>query len=77
MLKASFKLFAIFVMLLPTSCTQDPNLEIEVCVSRGVQYFKEIGSYPTLGSKPDAGRKAEDVARERCNRSTMAFRKSS
>lgn len=49
----------------------DPR--IEACVEKGVAYFKEIGSYPTLSSAPDTGRTAEEVARERCNRTTTAF----
>lgn len=47
--------------------------EVDACVNRGVAYFKEIGSYPTLSSAPTTGRLAEDVARERCNRTTTAF----
>lgn len=47
--------------------------EIDACVRRGVEYFKEIGSYPTLHSSPNGGRSAEDVAIERCNRTTTAF----
>jgi hypothetical protein len=47
--------------------------EVEACVERGVAYFKEIGSYPTLSAAPNAGRSAEDVAIERCNRTTTAF----
>lgn len=46
------------------------NAAVEACVSRGVAYFKEIGSYPNLSSAPNAGRSAEAVARERCNRTT-------
>ena len=44
------------------------------CTERGVAYFKEIGSYPALTSAPDAGRAAEDVAMERCQRTLTAFR---
>lgn len=45
------------------------------CVSLGVQYFKEIGSYPTLKSAPNAGRHAIEVSRERCERAPeTAFR---
>lgn len=47
--------------------------DVELCIDRGVAYFKEIGSYPTLKSKPSAGQRAEDVAKERCNRTTTAF----
>lgn len=47
--------------------------EIDACARRGVEYFKEIGSYPTLQSPPNTGRSAEDVAIERCNRTTTAF----
>lgn len=50
-----------------------PDPAVDACVERGVSYFKEIGSYPTLSSAPNAGRKAEVVARERCNRTTTAF----
>ena len=49
------------------------NAAVEACVSRGVAYFKEMGSYPTLNSAPNTGRAAEDVARERCIRTTTAF----
>ncbi|WP_417442096.1 hypothetical protein [Idiomarina sp.] len=45
------------------------------CVSLGVQYFKEVGSYPTLKSAPNAGRHAIEVARERCEKAQeTAFR---
>ncbi|MTJ02665.1 hypothetical protein [Idiomarina piscisalsi] len=45
------------------------------CVSLGVQYFKDIGSYPTLKSAPNTGRHAIEVARERCERAPeTAFR---
>lgn len=47
--------------------------EVSECVRRGVKYFKEIGSYPTLSAAPNKGRAAEDVAIERCNRTTTAF----
>ena len=50
-----------------------PDPEIAACVERGVTYFKETGSYPTLSSAPNTGRRAEDVARERCNRTITAF----
>ncbi len=43
------------------------------CTLKGVRYFKEVGSYPTLHTLPDKGRRAEDVARERCARTTTAF----
>ena len=62
---------AIIALLFLAGCGS--NKEVEACVQRGVAYFKEIGSYPTLTSAPDAGRRVEDVARERCNRTTSAF----
>lgn len=52
------------------SVVADPITE---CVRRGVSYYKEIGSYPTLQSAPNAGKAAEDVALERCQRTTTAF----
>tara|TARA_Y100000296_G_C5168460_1_gene255998 strand:- start:621 stop:1178 length:558 start_codon:yes stop_codon:yes gene_type:complete len=48
-------------------------ITLSQCVDRGVEYFKEIGSYPTLSSHPDAGRPAKDVALERCGRTLTAF----
>jgi hypothetical protein len=57
-----------------TSCGGGgPDPAVEACVARGVTYFKDIGSYPTLTSPPNTGRRAEDVARERCVRMTTAF----
>jgi hypothetical protein len=47
--------------------------EVAACVQRGIDYFKSIESYPTLKSPPNQGRSAEEVARERCNRTTTAF----
>lgn len=49
------------------------NGKVAACVKRGVAYFKEIGSYPTLKSKPNRGKSAEQVALERCRRTTTAF----
>lgn len=43
--------------------------EIEACEKRGVAYFSEIGSYPYLSD----GRKAAEVARDRCTRTLTAF----
>jgi hypothetical protein len=42
---------------------------VQSCVSRGIAYFQEIGSYPSLSD----GRSAIGVASERCNRTTTAF----
>jgi hypothetical protein len=46
---------------------------VDACISRGVQYFKDIDSYPTLKSEPNIGRRAEEVAAERCKRTLTAF----
>lgn len=46
------------------------NNEVDACISRGIAYFKEVGSYPTLTT---TGENAEAVAKERCNRTTTAF----
>jgi hypothetical protein len=43
------------------------------CVQRGIAYFREIGSWPTLMAPPNRGRSAAEVVAERCNRSLMAF----
>lgn len=58
-----------------TACggSDEEEAAVDACVARGVAYYKEIGSYPTLQSAPNTGRRAEDVARERCERTTTAF----
>lgn len=65
-------------VLFLSSCGQSPEEKHENekkdkelynrCVSNGVKYFKEIGSYPTLKSAPDKGKHAITVARERCKK---------
>ena len=69
---SQFTLLIIIAAALP-GCDGRSNAEVDACVKRGVAYFKEMGSYPTLKSAPNVGRIAEDVARERCNRTTTAF----
>ena len=67
--------FAILA-LLSTGCgsgSSNGNAQVEACVSRGIAYFKENGSYPTLSSAPNTGRSADQVARKRCNRTTTAI----
>lgn len=51
----------------------DPQAGKLACIERGIAYFKETGSYPTLSSAPNTGRAAEDVAKERCERAPTAF----
>ncbi|RYD86049.1 MAG: hypothetical protein EOP84_00310 [Verrucomicrobiaceae bacterium] len=50
----------------PKAQPQSPHA---ACVKRGVEYFKEIGSYPRLSD----GRDAAKVADERCGRTLTAF----
>lgn len=45
----------------------------DACIENGIAYYKEIGSYPTLTSAGMEGRRAEDVAAEKCARSIQAF----
>ena len=67
-------LFAFAAVLLLSGCSgKDNSAEISACIDRGVAYYKEIGSYPRLSSHPNTGRRAEEVAKERCNRTTTAF----
>lgn len=62
-------------MLLLQACGDDgrTTAAVDACVERGVAYYKEIGSYPTLKSPPSAGRLAVDVAKEKCERTLTAF----
>lgn len=69
-MKSAF--IAAIAMFLLAGCSGKTE-EVNACVERGVEYFKDIGSYPTLSSAPNKGRDAEEVARERCNRTTTAF----
>jgi hypothetical protein len=62
---------AVLVSALVAGC--GPNPEVEACVARGVEYYKEIGSYPVLKTAPNVGRPAEEVARKMCRRSPVAF----
>ena len=39
------------------------------CVEKGIEYYKEIGSFPRLSD----GREAANVVKERCGRSPVAF----
>lgn len=64
----------LFGLGVASACGGGPSkADVAACVERGVAYFKEIGSYPTLTAPMYKGRKAEDVARERCNRTITAF----
>ncbi|MDF0750167.1 hypothetical protein NLU14_07970 [Marinobacter sp. 71-i] len=64
--------FAAISIALLAGCSEKTE-KVNACIERGVEYFKEIGSYPTLSSAPNKGRNAEEVALERCNRTTTAF----
>ncbi|WP_286383410.1 MULTISPECIES: hypothetical protein [unclassified Acinetobacter] len=63
----------VFLIILPIAyflVTKEPKKSnYGKCVENGVQYFKDIGSYPRLSD----GKHAENVVRERCNRSSVAF----
>lgn len=61
------------VSLMGCGKSADSDKQFTNCVSNGVTYFKEIGSYPTLKSDPNQGRSAEEVANERCMNSLRAF----
>lgn len=43
--------------------------ELEACYRKGITYYREIGSYPTLSDGRDANR----VIGERCATSKIAF----
>jgi hypothetical protein len=65
--------WAVFFRGEPTPRDLEGGGAIEACVERGIAYFKEIGSYPTLTSSVYEGRSADEEARERCVRTTTAF----
>ena len=61
--------FATLGLLMLTGCGSDHKQKLDACVNKGVAYFRAIDAYPTLSN----GRKAEDVALERCRRTIGAF----
>lgn len=65
-------MLVIFAATLP-GCGASNKAEVDACVLRGVAYFKDIGSYPTLHSGSNRGRSTKAVSRERCKRTTTAF----
>ncbi|MBF7687049.1 hypothetical protein [Acinetobacter rathckeae] len=48
----------------------DYNNQYYQCVDKGIQYYKDIGSYPRLSSENIS---AEDKARQMCRNSLVAF----
>jgi hypothetical protein len=60
---------ALPLLLMDCGGESKSNTDIEACISRGVSYFREIGSYPRLSDGGDA----ELVARDRCRRTVTAF----
>lgn len=72
-MKSAFSIACAVVALLPLAGCGNHRAEVDACVDRGVTYFKEIGSFPTLSSAGNEGKYVADVARERCNRTTTAF----
>lgn len=47
--------------------------QVGECVRKGVEWYRDTGSYPYFKTYPNAGRRTEDVVEERCRRSTTAF----
>ena len=64
-----FRLLLCATAILLVACSSSRKQDVDACTERGVAYFKEVEVYPYLSN----GRKAEDVARERCRRTTGAF----
>jgi hypothetical protein len=52
---------------------KERQYKIDDCYDRGVEYFKDIGSWPKLTQPPNEGKNAERVALERCRRTHTAF----
>jgi len=66
----NFFSFGMLILLLIAflGCSKN-NSEVDACISRGIAYYKDIGSYPTLSNGEDAATKVKT----RCNRTTTAF----
>ena len=65
------KLLLMIAPLLLTGCGdgESDRQALADCYYNGVQYYKDIGSYPRLSD----GRNAEEVALQKCGRSKFAF----
>ncbi len=61
------KLLILGLIVMTTGCSShavDRDTQIKECTAKGVRYFKEIGSFPTLSN----GRDATKEAKARCTR---------
>lgn len=67
------KLFLPLALIIFITGCGNHQAEVDACWERGVAYFKDIGSYPNLQSAENQGKRATDVAWERCKRNTNAF----
>lgn len=59
---------ALLLALALAACETDEK-KYEACVQRGIQYFKDWGTFPKLRN----GKDAEEVARERCKYDYFAY----
>ena len=59
----------LLLAMLTLSACETEQTKYESCVARGIQYFKDWGTYPKLRN----GKDAEEVARERCKYDYFAY----
>jgi hypothetical protein len=67
-------LFITLLLCLLNACSKSENTSskqdlISRCFKKGIEHFKDIGSYPTLST----GKSADKQALERCKRTFKAF----
>ncbi len=62
------KLKKLLFLIILSSCSNEPGAGT-ICVNKGIQYYKDIGSYPRLSD----GKLADIAAQEKCLNSTAAF----
>jgi len=53
-----------------TACGKSDHDEYNACIQKGIQYYKDIDSYPTLKSENIS---AEDKVEQTCKNSVIAF----
>ena len=56
-----------------TACGDD-EAAMQECLERGREFYRAKGNYTVVNIPPNTGRLVEEVVRERCERSTTAFR---
>ena len=71
MLKRRLVMYSTFsISFVLIACGNDSDRDYEVCIQKGVQYYKDIDSYPRLKSENIS---ADDKIQQICKNNVTAF----